>query len=258
MNELLRALLGLLIVTALVLYGRGWWRMRRLGSPVASIYRLIVFCVASLLVGVAFLSPLHPYSSQLLFFRSLQTVILVLLAAPAYFLSCGYDVMLWGLPAAWRRQLKGNLHRNAPLGRTVRRLTPIGLIWVLFLVLFVVWHEPTWVNWSMGRPWVHTAGLIVLGLLALLFWWHVVGTGPRLHPSLAPWLIAIMLVITEIINMLTGVSTAFSGVAFYDHYVSVHRAIARKISAPWTTRPLPARSCGLVAVSSMCPASSWC
>jgi cytochrome c oxidase assembly factor CtaG len=40
---------------------------------------------------------------------------------------------------------------------------------------------------------------------------------------LVAWLIAIMLIITEIINMVTGVSTAFSGVVFYDHYAAVHR-----------------------------------
>jgi cytochrome c oxidase assembly factor CtaG len=65
---------------------------------------------------------------------------------------------------------------------------------------------------------------VLLGLLALVFWWHVVGAGPRLHKPLAAWMVAILLVLTEILNMVTGVSIAFAGEPIYAHYASAWAA----------------------------------
>ena len=103
----------------------------------------------------------------------------------------------------------------------------MAAVWLAFLALFLVWHEPNVVNWLAPRPMLHTGVLVLLGLLALLFWWHVVGTGPRLHVPLAAWMVAMMLVITEILNMVTGVSIAFSTQPIYAHYAEAAAA------APW-------------------------
>jgi cytochrome c oxidase assembly factor CtaG len=206
----------------LVLYVRGWLRLRRRGaSQLASIYRLIVFLTATVLVGFVLLSPVSWLNSQYLFLRSLQTVVLCLLAAPAFHLACGYDVLLWGLPDSGRRWLRRTVQPGTPAGEWLRKTTPVGGVWLAFVAVFLVWHEPGIVNWLLPRPMLHTSFLVLLGMLALLFWWHVVGTGPRLHDPLAPWLVAILLVITEILNMVTGVSIAFSTQPIYSHYASV-------------------------------------
>lgn len=220
MIDPLVALSGALLVVWLVLYVRGWYRLRRRGAPLATVYRLIVFGVATTLVAIALLSPANQLNTQYLFVRSLQTVVLCLMAAPAFFISCGYDVMLWGLPFRVRRRLHHTLRRGTSFGRAVRKFVPAGVAWLLFLAAFLIWHEPSFVNWAAPTHFVHTLALLTLGALALLFWWHVVGTGPRLQAVLAPWLIAAMLVITEIVNMATGVSLAFSTEPFYTHYVN--------------------------------------
>jgi cytochrome c oxidase assembly factor CtaG len=175
-------------------------------------------------VGVALLSPASWLNSRFLFLRSLQTVVLCLLAAPAFHLACGYDVLLWGLPDRARRWLRGHLQAGAPAGNIVAAATPVGGVWLAFVALFLIWHEPGVVNWLAPRPSLHTAALTLLGLLALLFWWHVVGTGPRLHKPLAAWMTAILLVITEVINMVTGISIAFAGEPVYAHYAAAAAA----------------------------------
>ena len=48
--------LALLMLLWLLLYVRGWLRLRRRVAPLASIYRLLVFLTATALVGVALLS----------------------------------------------------------------------------------------------------------------------------------------------------------------------------------------------------------
>jgi len=214
--------LAVLMLLWLVLYVRGWLRLRRRGAySLASVYRLLVFLVATALVGVVLLSPISWLNSRYLFMRSLQTVVLCLLAAPAFHLACGYDVLLWGLPDGARRRLRRMLQPDMAAGAALRRVTSAAGVWMVFVAFFLIWHEPGVVNWLLPVPWLHTLALVLLGLLALVFWWHVVGTGPRLHRPLAAWMVAIMLVITEIINMVTGVSIAFAGEPVYAHYAAL-------------------------------------
>lgn len=217
--------LALLMLAWLLLYVRGWLRLRRRGaSALASVYRLLVFLTATALVGVALLSPAAWLNSRFLFLRSLQTVVLCLLAAPAFHLACGYDVLLWGLPDGARRFLRARMQPGAPVGKIVAAATPVGGVWLAFIALFLIWHEPGVVNWLAARPSLHTAALTLLGLLALLFWWHIVGTGPRLHQPLVAWMAAILLVITEVLNMVTGISIAFAGKPIYAHYAAAAAA----------------------------------
>jgi cytochrome c oxidase assembly factor CtaG len=187
-----------------------------------------VFLTATALVGFVLLSPVSWLNSQYLFLRSLQTVVLCLLAAPAFHLACGYDVLLWGLPDSMRRRLRGSLQRDAAAGNLVRMVTPVAGVWLAFMAAFLIWHEPGVVNFLLATPMLHTGFLLILGLLALLFWWHVVGTGPRLHDPLAPWLVAILLVVTEIMNMVTGVSIAFSTQPIYEHYAAAAAAMPQR------------------------------
>ena len=72
---------------------------------------------------------------------------------------------------------------------------------MVFVGAFVIWQEPSFATWTLAHPAVHGGLLLLLGFFAMLFWWHIVGTGPRLHPEFAPWLAVIMLVLTEIFNM---------------------------------------------------------
>ena len=228
MPDPIAILLSVLMLAWLVLYVRGWLRLRRRGAAeLASVYRLLVFLTATTLVGLVLLSPVSWLNAQYLFMRSLQTVVLCLLAAPAFHLACGYDILLWGLPDGGRRWLRRSVQPGTAWGEWGRRATPMAWVWLAFLGVFLVWHEPNVVNWLIQYPMLHTGVLVLLGFLALLFWWHVVGTGPRLHVPLAAWMVAIMLVITEIVNMVTGISIAFSPQPIYAHYAAAAAA------APW-------------------------
>lgn len=222
MPDPIAILLSLLMFVWLVLYVRGWLRLRRRGaSQLASVYRLLVFLTATALVGLILLSPVSWLNTQYLSLRTLQTVVLCLLAAPAFHLACGYDVLLWGLTDRGRRWMRRTVQPGTHAGEYLRKATPVAGVWLAFVAAFLIWHEPGIVNWLLPRPMLHTSFLSLLGLFALLFWWHVVGTGPRLHVPPAPWLVAAVLVITEVLNMITGVSIAFSTQPIYSHYATV-------------------------------------
>lgn len=218
-------LVAIILAAGSVLYTLGWRRLRRRGAQAASVVRLVAFWFAILLVALVFLSPLNWLNQQYLFMRNLQTVILLLIAAPAFYNSCAYTIIVAGLPRRARRAVHRTLNRAQPSGRLARRLTPAWALWFVFLGCFLVWYDPNFVNWSLSIPTLHTTLLAVMGIVALLFWWQMIGTGPRLHPALLPWMAAVMLVINEVVNMGTGVSMAFSGTPFYRHYVEAAQAM---------------------------------
>ena len=222
---------GLILAVLLagaIAYTRGWLRLRRRGSRLASLFRLAAFFLATFCVGAALLPPLNRLGGQYLFVRSAQTVLLCLLAAPAFFVSCGYDVMLWGLPAATRRAIHRAVQGDSRTAHVIRQTTQPWITWMLFVALFLVWHDPGFANWALARPAIHTLSLVVLGLAALLFWWHVVGTGPRLHAEFAPWLVAFVLVFTEIANLATSASIAFASDPIYTHYSMAAQAMGNQ------------------------------
>ena len=168
MPDPIAILLSVLMLVWLVLYVRGWLRLRRRGAAqLASVYRLLVFLTATTLVGLVLLSPVSWLNSQYLFMRSLQTVVLCLLAAPAFHLACGYDILLWGLPDGGRRWLRHSVQPGTAWGEWGRRATPMAWVWLAFLGVFLVWHEPNVVNWLIQYPMLHTGVLVLLGLLAL-------------------------------------------------------------------------------------------
>lgn len=220
-------LAALIVIGAgLIFYTRGWLRLRRGGYKLARPFRLLVFWAGSIFAGLALIYPLPFLYQDFLYARMGQFVLLCLLAAPAFFTSAGYDVIVAGLPRGARRRLTATVLRTTRSGQWLRRITPGWLCWMAFIVAFVLWQEPGLASWTLRHPPVYGLTLDVLAGLALLFWWHVIGTGPRLHRELSPWLAAFLLVLTELANMATALSLTFAAAPYYPYYV------ARNAGAP--------------------------
>ena len=210
----------ILIGAGVVFYTRGWLRLRRGGYRLARPFRLLVFWAGSLFALLALVYPLPFLYQDFLYARMAQFILLCLLAAPAFFTSAGYDVIAAGLPRQARRRMTATVLRTTRSGRFIRRITPGWLCWMAFITAFALWQEPGLASWALRNPPVYGVLLGVVAGLALLFWWHVIGTGPRLHRELSPWLAAFLLVLTELTNMTTAISMAFADTPFYPYYVA--------------------------------------
>lgn len=215
--------LGVLLI-GVAIYGRGWLRVRRFAPAIATEGRLLLFLFSTLLMAVAHLPPLTWFSEQLLWVRALQKVILCLLAPPLFWLACPFPLVAWGLPRSWRYGLTRALLRATPLRQRLQALTHPGVVWLVFVSTFLVWHDTNFVNWSMSQLWSQQLALWGLGLVALLFWWHVVQTGPRLHRQLPGWVFFAYLIGADIPNMVCGVTISFSATPLYRHYAAAHAA----------------------------------
>lgn len=218
---------GVILIGVVIIYLRGWVRLRRRGVSFASLPRVMMFFFAVLLTAAVFLSPLNRLNQEYLFIRVAQYVFLCLFAVPAFFLSCTFDIAVWGLPAQTRRAIGRWVRSRSPLRRTVHRVTRPWLAIMLFIALFVTWYDVRIASWLLSNALAHTLSLLLLALAAMLVWWHLIGTGPRLHSELSPWLGAIALLFIELASMSVAVPIAFSTNPIYPHYMAAFTASGR-------------------------------
>ena len=223
MNNL-SLLVGLILVTVTILYLRGWLRLRQRGVSFANLARLTVFVFAVAVTAFVFLSPLNWLNQEYFSARVAQYVMLCLFAIPAFFISCAFDVMLWGLPASGRRAVGRWMRSKGALRRGVHSATRPWLAIMLFIAVFVAWYDNQIAGWLLSDNLLHTASLLVLGTAAMLLWWHLIGTGPRLHTEFSPWLAAIALLIIELTSMSIAVPLAFSTEPQFAHYAAAFAA----------------------------------
>jgi putative membrane protein len=207
-----------------ILYARGWQRLHRAQPALATRARLVALAAALLALSLALVWPLPIWSNYLLTLRSLQKVLIAMIAAPLLWLSCPVQVIAWEVRGPARRALVA-LHRgNGLLARTGRALTRPLVTWFAFLGAFLFWHDPQAVPFMVGGGWFHYVAPWLLFGAALLYWWPIVDTGPRLHSRLPAWVLIVYIITVEIPNMVAGVTIAFSAAPLYAHYATLHPA----------------------------------
>lgn len=210
----------LLFAAALVGYAIGWQRLRRAHRGLATWPRLVAFTFGLTALAAALIWPLPGWSNYLLTMRSLQKVSICMVAAPLLWIGCPLHVMAWGIRGQVRTSLVTVQHSTTRLHRLVKLASHPLFTWFFFVSAFLLWHDPKWARFILGDDWPHYVAPWVLLLAALLFWWPVVDTGPRLHRSLPIWVFTIYLVSVEIANMVTGMTIAFSSEPLYAYYTA--------------------------------------
>lgn len=216
------------IVVALLLlllgwrYVRGWRRLHAFQPQLANKTRLTVFGVSLVALTVSLISPLETWSHYLLVARSTQKVLLCMIAAPLFWLACPFHFTWWGLPSGLRQRTTHLFLPHSRFRRLLQSVTQPGFTWLLFVSTFLSWHDPSLVNFIMPHPWGHRAALIVLLGAALLFWWHIVDTGPRIHRRFPDWVRFACLLGVEIPNIASGITLAFQTRPLYSYYAAMN------------------------------------
>ena len=197
----------------------GWLRLRRKRAPLATVGRLFSFAAGVSALGLAFLSPLVALQQELLMGRAAQQILIGLLAPPLLWLACPAHVVLRGLPVSVRRWVVRRLKESTLSGRLIRGATHPLVVWMFAFSVFLLWHEPGIANWLLAHPAVYRLSLWGVWITYMLFWWHPLGTGPRLRPAMAPVIGFLYVIIGgEVPNMVTGVTLAFRQTPAYDYY----------------------------------------
>jgi cytochrome c oxidase assembly factor CtaG len=231
MNPLLQALFSswewrleiivLLLALALV-YTTGWWRLRRKAhGKLATVPRLAAYGTALLIMAIALMSPIDVLGGQLFFMHMVQHLLTIMLAAPLLWLASPFPISLWGLPRPVRRAVGSQFRPGAGTRRALAMITRPAFAWLLFLFVYLGWHDPNLYNLALRRAWVHDLEHITFFLAAVIFWWHVVGAAPHIHGRLPDWGRIGYVLAALPPNMLAGVAIAFSSSVIYTYYESI-------------------------------------
>jgi cytochrome c oxidase assembly factor CtaG len=160
--------------------------------------------------------------SQLFLMHMIQHLLLVMIGPPLLLIANPLPFFMWGLPPRLRRGVGHLLNRESGFRRGLHALTAPGLVWMAFVAVFLGWHDPNAYNAALRSDFVHDLEHLTFFATAMLFWWHVVGAGPRLR-SLSRGLRLAYVLAAVPVNMAAGVTIAFASQPIYTYYTTVPR-----------------------------------
>jgi len=233
MHPLLQALLSawdwrldvsLVLLTFATLYTIGWWRLRRRSHTpkLANIKRLAAYWGGLGTLALSLMSPIDALGGQLFFMHMLQHLITIMISAPLLWLGAPFPFLLWGMPPRVRRAVARQFAGKALTRTLLRNITEPSLVWLAFVIIYAGWHDPNLYSLALRRDWVHDIQHITFFGAAMLFWWHVIAAGPRIH-RVAIWVRMAMLITIVPVNMVIGIVIANGSEVLYPYYNSVPR-----------------------------------
>jgi cytochrome c oxidase assembly factor CtaG len=234
MHPLVKALLSqwewrLEIVAVLLtlgaLYTLGWLRLRRQSKrrQLASWLRLLSYHAGLAILAVSLLSPIDRLGGQLFFMHMLQHMLSIMLAAPLLLLANPFPFMVWALPATWRLRVAGLFARPSAFRRALAAVTRPFIAWLVFLTIYLGWHDASLYNLALRNDWIHDIQHITFFGAAMLFWWHVIGAAPHIHGKRSGWASMAYLIGVIPPNMAVAVTIAFASNVIYTYYLSAPR-----------------------------------
>ncbi|MFQ5576215.1 MAG: cytochrome c oxidase assembly protein [Anaerolineae bacterium] len=225
------------LVTAGTLYLLGWRRLRRIeraqkgpaAHRLATGRRLAAYLSGLVIVALALMSPIDVLGGQLFTFHMVQHLLLVMIAPPLLLLGNPFPFVLWGLWPRARSAAASLFKPKSVFRRGLRAATTPGIVWFTFVAVYVGWHDPNAYNAALRYEWLHDAEHLSFFITGVLYWWHVVGAGPKIHRRFPLGLRIGYLLVTIPPNMLTGVAIAFASEPVYTYYTTVPRILGLSV-----------------------------
>ena len=221
------------------LYSVGWWRLRkrtrrargrRRGASrheLAARWRLVSYVAGLLFVALALLSPIDALGQQLFFMHMIQHLLLIMIAPPLLLIANPMPFILWGLPAKWR--LKSGhgiaylLQREGSIRRGIRVATGAGVVWLVWTIALIGWHDPAMYNAALRSEFIHDLEHLTFFAASMIFWWIVTGAGPHIHKQFGHIGRIVFVLAAVPPNMALGLVLAFAGTVIYSYYEAVPR-----------------------------------
>ena len=216
--------LGILVPLG-VMYFVGWQRLRRHSThqKLANWWRLASYQGGLGIIAISLMSPIDRLGGQLFFMHMIQHMLMIMFAAPLLLLADPFPFFLWSLPMRLRLPVARLFERDSLFRRALIKATQPGVTWLVFLTVYLGWHDPNAYNAALSYEWVHNLQHITFFVASLLYWWPLVGCAPHIHPRFPIWGKLAYLVGTIPPNMAIGVSIAFSTEVLYTYYLSAPR-----------------------------------
>ena len=213
------------IVPMSMLYVWGWRRLRQqsVNHKLANWPRLASYLGGMVIVEIALMSPIDRLGGQLFFMHMIQHMLFMMFAAPLLWLAEPFPIALWGLPGPMRHSIGSFFTRDSAFRRGLAAATSPGVSWLIFITIYLGWHDSTFYNAALYHEWIHNIQHLTFFGASLLYWWPIVGAAPHIHSHFPAWAKLPYLIGTVPPNMFVGVSIAFASDVRYSYYESVPR-----------------------------------
>jgi putative membrane protein len=173
--------IALPLAAVAVVYLTGWTRLARRSPPRCRrdlVVRLALALGGVTAAGVALLG-LHGAAHESFAAHMMQHLLVIVVAVPALLLADPLPAVMWALPAALRRLVRGALVAPAAPRRAWRALTRMPVAWTVHVAALWLWHVPAVYDAALASGPLHDVEHLVLATTAALFWWPVIGPAPR-------------------------------------------------------------------------------
>ena len=222
---LLKVVFGFMLLCVGALYGRGWWRLYRIGHP-PSRWRLALYGLGLAALAAALLSPIDDLADQLFPMHMVQHLLLTMLAAPLILLGNPFPVVLWGVSRRLRHWLASPFTTGARLRTALGVLTALPIAWLVYVVDLWAWHVPLLYQAALEHEVVHVVEHIAFFATALVFWFPIVRPAPRLGPRAPLGFELFYLLAATAQNTALGAMLTLPERSFYPYYDETARRLA--------------------------------
>jgi len=210
------------IVLSALVYLRGWWLLRRAGSPNIPPWRAATFLLGLLALWVALASPMDVFNRFVLTAHMLQHMMLMMVAPPLILLGAPLVPMLRGLPTFAAREFAGPFLNWSVTKRVGTVLTNPVFALVLIGVVMFAWHTPALYELALRSPAWHQTEHACFLIASLIFWWPVVQPWPS-RAQWPRWAMVPYLLIADLQNTVLSAILVFSDRVLYPSYSAVPR-----------------------------------
>ena len=203
-------IIGLVLLTAWYVLSVGPLRRRYEGSEETGPGQIALFLTGLTILFVALLSPLHELGDNYLFSAHMTQHLLMTLAVP--------PLLLVGTPP-W---LVRSLLRPTPVMGMARKLTRPVMAFIIFSVVFAMWHVPAFYDLALRERGIHILEHVMFLSAGLIMWWPVLGRLPELPRP--PYLVQILyLFVLPTITAILGAIITFADGVLYEWYAEAPR-----------------------------------
>ncbi|MGD0436241.1 MAG: cytochrome c oxidase assembly protein [Bryobacteraceae bacterium] len=210
------------LIAAVLVYLRGWYRLRSDLPNVLPRWRLAAFMGGLFSLWVAVGSPLATLDHQLLTAHMAQHLILMTVAAPLLLLGAPAITLLHGLPQRFAGRVLGPLLRTPAVKGFGRVVSHPVFCWIAATATVIGWHGPALFDMAMRSERWHAVEHAWFFAAGILFWWPVVQPWPSLA-RWPRWSVPLYLFLATLPCDALSAFLAFCGRVVYPHYLSAHR-----------------------------------
>ena len=215
-------LVTLALIVAVLVYLRGWYRLRGALPNVLCQWRLAAFVSGVFTLWVAIGSRLAVMDHELLTVHMVQHLLLMTVAAPLMLVGAPVITLLNGLPRLLVNLTLRPLLRWSLVHKLELTVAHPVFCWLASTAAVIAWHVPALFELGLQSKWWHGAEQVCFLAGGLLFWWPIIQPWPSIA-RWPRWTVPLYLFLATLPCDALSAFLTFCNRVVYPNYLTSHR-----------------------------------